>query len=1329
MSPRPSGWALVMLVAVLAASTAAAQPIAPANPGSSIVLVPSTEQRDLPFPARIISLSSFNILLAQGNFFPAASFQRDGARRAFGWANDPTVLGLVATFANLGSTQLTAGEQTFIVAADARFTPDGTLIELQDYFFATGSLAGTVSWISTGAPRAVIYRATPQDPFPTACCPGSTQDGYPFGYRCVERSTGMTIAASPEAAALAVSQSLPRLVHLADWTTYDGGLYFPNTHNPVPGVSAEACLACARSCGGADAGISDAGTPDAGTPDAGTPDAGTPAGACVRDSECGAGKRCASNGVCVASALGAGDAGPVWCQVDGDCAPTRQCTLGSCTPRADVFACLGEWCRGPGAGSCARQADCAVGATCKAGVCLPGTCLAPTDCPPKYVCDTQARTCRRPASPDSGVAAASQDAGSPGLFVLSGAMGGAGAASGEPILAFGGQPQPVVYEQTPINSCPRPHEVTARLCLDDEFYYSPCGARYHGAERSPAPRRSSSDPVTTQDALARYASSQHTDLSYTSGQHMELNQAAGGEDDSTLCERLISHAFRTWPKQDPRYERAAAPGCTRDAGPFAFDPNPKGGLTVAGQCGAPPPAAASESQAYAAHLATWGPLYQLDGRPLAERATPDGGFVFRLGSDIDFDRRELTFDGGTGSFSARSLRRFVPPDVVAARRAIDTREANWASGDPARAQLTSCEEYVFQRFYDYARFEEEAALLGQDDWAIWRLAFGNRRLRTSIGTRILDGTGVTDFSGAPIRDDEYGRISLAPAGAGGRYFKNEYFTPIYEADQPRTALFREALHRSGPANWAWHRQMGEALSARGLTLAEFDSFEAESLPELRRARSDYYLSWIDAVRNGRPYMPERYPPQRHAGTTLADNLTRVLFPVRAPDEFADRLSQRRTTEREQYANVGLGDVHWERAETDGLARATDRLIRVLERAEAKGYLDLSRPTPADWTPRLFAQTVKGLLASSRERAFERCVRFTGDSFDLVKARGEAAHIDFVGNATAVDAYIADVERRLARFPSVLRADGRTSTWWSAGDQWDVGALGFGVDARYSVETGAEGFYRLNVTPAQAVAGAQLGFSGDFAVGVKAFGAHMPVLEASIALHTSEPGHLPTIRSLDFDFLVPQAPVALHDVMLGDVLRPVGGLIGTFNFVRQRAEVEVASFEYTMVVFCGVPITLTGGVGGTVGAQVQAKLDRQGGLPSNLSGELKPGVNVSAFLEGGVSLLVASASIRATITLVDFSAPVSGSLSLTPVAGQSDLRLALDITAVGQLEMLDGNVSLKVCAGFWPVETCHKKKLFEWEAAVKQEFELLPPIHVAPISLWDITVAMTPENNP
>jgi hypothetical protein len=609
MSLRPSGWVPVMLAIALAAFSAAAQPIAPANPGSSIVLFPSTEQRDLPFPARIISLSSFNILLAQGNFFPAVSSQRDGARRAFGWANDPTVLGLVATFANQASTQLPPGEQTFIVAADARFTPDGTMIELQDYFFATGALTGTVPWSSTGTPRAVIYRATPQEPFPSACCPGSTQDGYPFGYRCVERSTGMTIAESPEAAALAVSQSLPRLVHLADWTAYDGGLYFGNTHSPVPGVSAEVCLACARSCGtdagtsdagtsdagitdagNTDAGNTDAGITDAGITDAGTSDAGTPGRACVRDSECGSDKRCASNGACVASALGAGDAGAVWCQVDGDCAPTRQCTLGTCTPRADVFACLGEWCRGPGAGSCVRQADCAVGATCTAGVCVPGTCLAPTDCPSKYTCDGLTRTCRRPASPDSGfIAAAPHDAGGLGQVVLSGAMGGQGASSGEPGVALGGQPQPVVYDHLFVNSCPRPHEVTARLCLDDDFYYSPCGARYHGAERRPDPR----DPVSTQDALARYAASQRVDL----------NQVVH-EDDSTLCERLISQAFRTWPKQDPRYSRAAAQGCARDGGPFAYDPNPKGGLNVAGQCSAPPPLAPGEAQAYAAHLAT-----------------------------------------------------------------------------------------------------------------------------------------------------------------------------------------------------------------------------------------------------------------------------------------------------------------------------------------------------------------------------------------------------------------------------------------------------------------------------------------------------------------------------------------------------------------------------------------------------------------------------------------------------------------------------------------------------------------------------------------------------
>jgi hypothetical protein len=160
---------------------------------------------------------------------------------------------------------------------------------------------------------------------------------------------------------------------------------------------------------------------------------------------------------------------------------------------------------------------------------------------------------------------------------------------------------------------------------------------------------------------------------------------------------------------------------------------------------------------------------------------------------------------------------------------------------------------------------------------------------------------------------------------------------------------------------------------------------------------------------------------------------------------------------------------------------------------------------------------------------------------------------------------------------------------------------------------------------------------------------------------------------------------------------------TFNVVTASDSLSknffYASATFVVVV---VPVTIAGGAAGQVGTAVSVG----GGLPANslgcaggdmeTTGAFRPFAGVGAFADASVDLVIASAGVKAYLTLLSIELPYTVNLDFQRVTGRVDPDLAMDINLDLALSVLGGYLSayVEICYVFDCSD--YETPIFSWD---------------------------------
>ncbi len=535
--------------------------------------------------------------------------------------------------------------------------------------------------------------------------------------------------------------------------------------------------------------------------------------------------------------------------------------------------------------------------------------------------------------------------------------------------------------------------------------------------------------------------------------------------------------------------------------------------------------------------------------------------------------------------------------------------------------VNSCEEYVWQRYTTFSRFETRAAELGGDYAAVFDAAYSS---------------GSPGISNRPIRD-EVGNTTL---------------TITFPSSSPKNSFF------------AWNWNQSDTFAYPNGTPRKFDWFGPGSGPRLAKLSAGYnYWTW-----DWNKLRTEGQWYQANFNIDLMEELDAKKY------AFEQLLAKRRATYREhgEAMNVLLRQVTC----TDGagfplhgfpcgrpipgLAEldaqvgeqlyALDTLIdAALTEADALGCLSATR-TACDWSPRGFLRLVTEIVDPRREADFARCVAVTANNFGSTGrlATLESAGIPKAGippgdyNASSVAltsliegiaSYIATVK---AKFP-IDPASGKPKLGASDSDEQSIGSGVFGARYGYSVGWELMGFG----TDAK-LSDANIHVWSRFNADVSVLGGSTNVIDAVAEVKP---------------YGTTQFERDVHVRVLGkDLFTPLSGTSPdpTWNIVITGGVKQKLAETYAIIVIVAVPVKLSAGVSGDVGftANVYGALERKpdedtskDGIALVVEGGAGPRMGLSGFAAAAVELVVVRAGIKGELTLLALELPMSVNVSV------------------------------------------------------------------------------------
>ncbi len=625
---------------------------------------------------------------------------------------------------------------------------------------------------------------------------------------------------------------------------------------------------------------------------------------------------------------------------------------------------------------------------------------------------------------------------------------------------------------------------------------------------------------------------------------------------------------------------------------------------------------------------------------------------------------------------------------------------------PHDAPVGTCADYARDKYLSYTTFDDAASQVAEDHRAVFQLAYGPITDPRAIGTRTMAGLLTEGTDGRPF---------TVPF-PGGMQPKNTWFTVEFAPD----ADYSIDEHFD-PGDGSLRRLKGVVLGDAGLEAA------------------------IDA---GRQHHVEHFPWHWNMNLDLAGELDeRLIDRERDQAAFAELLARRalavessivalRQALRQVFGEAAgecfdnmpdprhlppgadpIGDCLDEidldalmaphRASVNARLASFDSAIRGrLQAARAEGCVNPNATTLCDWSPRRFAQRMKDTVGAARQRAYEKCLTYTGDDFAAladytfrhpISDNLMYSRKNYTTSPAAVDLFMArrDIWRdALAdELDEVLDADGGDGgsprMTGGASDAVTMGNSLFG--AGYSYETSWQvfdlehGLCNLEAT-----------FDAAFSADISVLGQQQDLVVAD--------AHAGFDR-IDVDLEVfGQTVIDLPQTLIEQE---------TYTLVdgENIAEETLADETYRFTIL-GIPMSLEVGASGRIGTKhsLAAEIDRGGAdceqVAATLVGRLEPIVEFDGFAEVGVDFVIAKAGVKGELALVHVRLPFELSLGVAADEGNvANLALTIASTLEAAVRVLDGKLSLFAEIGIGPLSESAEKTFFSW-SGVETEFDVL-----------------------
>lgn len=657
--------------------------------------------------------------------------------------------------------------------------------------------------------------------------------------------------------------------------------------------------------------------------------------------------------------------------------------------------------------------------------------------------------------------------------------------------------------------------------------------------------------------------------------------------------------------------------------------------------------------------------------------------------------------------SYRSIREWLLTSRRTPIGAFST-NARFAAFEANANTLDSCEEYVYEKFYDVSKYEDAIALLRPDDWrGQYNVAFGAQATPSSIGTRRLadnavrsrDGTKVGAFyDGSKSPKNRFLGMYPGPSYAGRSMWNliASYLVvidPSPDSMSSRLAtISNKASARNGDTvarSFAWHRDSSAAAAALPRRVPAFDDagnpvprYLDEELDEL----DDLQTQWGKKVADLKACM---------ARATLGVDFVSTDYGTLVIPGASQSMPQ---------------------FEAAGCRAHLNELRSILLKADDQGCFEQGQ-TACDWSAKLFARDLRSRLTQRQESDYRTCTSKLEHTTDLNcssttgTCTNYAAHpgrtvADFCDTGTGLGLAQPPIASQAACLligsatwyspnaihspPRVVRARLDAGNWLTSPTRLETyfqqldrvttaaaqrkleeqratvrvpdlvdpqtGNLKMPGEARSGGDSiGDSSWFAAQYAWstswgldgwAKNVCNVHSLFSGSLHASATVAGWTVPLIDAKARLGISGSASLEVLGT----------SIDLSGGAAGDALGyqpPGAGEV--FNLTRTFAPAKDELSTETPFMVGPIPLSLEVGIAGQAGLDLSVKAWMRGlaspdqcdaqGLGATLSGTIRPWAKVSGFAELALDAVIAEAGVRGDLTLIDASVPIGGSIDI------------------------------------------------------------------------------------
>ncbi|WP_217911432.1 MULTISPECIES: hypothetical protein [Myxococcus] len=563
-------------------------------------------------------------------------------------------------------------------------------------------------------------------------------------------------------------------------------------------------------------------------------------------------------------------------------------------------------------------------------------------------------------------------------------------------------------------------------------------------------------------------------------------------------------------------------------------------------------------------------------------------------------------------------------NLTKAEKAYLTQLEAW---DKNGTQLTSCQEFVDEKYLGYSRFERLAGQYGDDYRALFTAAYG----ANGIANRTLYSKDQKKL--APIWADQmvaknaYFEFSPGPYpdGVGGYKFTSEAAS---------LANNEQARKWATPTD-AWHEAMSKQLSKTADDVLTVRQEEQEVFTALLRQREAVYAEWQQAA----------------------------------------ALYKRQDRDPKELNNAAGEHLY-----------VLDKAIEErLVQAQEKGCLDSSKATSCDWSPRRYKGQLDAAMGPRRAADLQACLNLTGNDFseksfvrnaNLLKISA-LKEKDYTLNSTLLTQYLSIYGQYIAKLdapvePStgLVRHGGEHGDSGSSGDStfgggydykagWEVTAPGGDLKAKGFGLTGPWCDYNARVY-------------AEFNASANVFGSpRFEVVHVAGEAGTEGNG----IR-LKLDARVLTLSVYSHDRNYP--------LRMTFAEDKPFYKSDAAKASTTFMVWF-IPVTISGGVSAETGVKISlgGAITRDCAadlLGVDIFGIITPYLTANGFASVGIGIPGLQAAVRGEVTITRVNLPLYSDVGIylsSPSHPTNPNTLFLRLTSKLDIEarFLDGRIML------------------------------------------------------